>query len=168
MRPLRDQMIEDLRLRGRAQNTIDTYVRCVRMLVDWAGVPPARLTAEQLRGFLLYLMDERHLGCASHDVYVGAIRFFFRVTMKRPDVVIDIPRRKIPMRLPTVPSQGEVAALIDNASILKHRAMFETLYGAGLRVSELRKLRILDIDSRSMVMQCARPSAVLLDLTGLR
>ncbi len=152
MRPLRDQMIEDLRLRGRAQNTIDTYVRCVRKLVQWAGVQPARLTDQHVRGFLLHLMDERRLSSASHDVYVGTIKFFLRVTMNRPDIAVDIPRRKVPMRLPPVPSQREVAALIDGASIPKRRAMFETLHGAGLRVSELRKLRSSDIDSRSMVI----------------
>ena len=94
MRPLRDQMIEDLRLRGRAQNTIDTYVRCVRKFVEWAGEQPARLTDQHVRGFLLYLMDERRLSCASHDVYVGAIKFFFGVTLKRRDIAFDIPRRK--------------------------------------------------------------------------
>ena len=76
MRPLRDQMIEDLWLRGRAQNTIDTYARCVRRFVEWTGVQPARLTDQHVRGFLLHLMDERHVSCASHDVSVSAIKFF--------------------------------------------------------------------------------------------
>ena len=97
MRRLRDRMIEDLRLRGRAQNTIDTYVRCVRKLVEWAEVPPSQIDADRVRAFVLHLMGDRHLSCSSHDVYVGAIKFFFRVRMKRPDVVADLPRRKVPM-----------------------------------------------------------------------
>jgi integrase/recombinase XerD len=149
---LRDRMIEDLRLRGRAPCTVETYTRCVGKFFEWVKRPPTRVQSENVRAFALYLMDERHLSCSSHDVYVGAIKFFFRVTLKRPEVVADIPRRKIPMTLPTVLSRGEVAELIDNASRVKHRAMFETLYGAGLRVSELCQLRVADIDSRSMVI----------------
>jgi len=61
MSRLRDRMIEDLRLRGRADNTIDTYVRCVRKLVEWAGVAPGKINAAMVRAFLLYLMDERGL-----------------------------------------------------------------------------------------------------------
>lgn len=152
MSQLRDTMIEDLRLRGRAQNTVDTYTRCVRKFFDWSKIAPARVQPADVRAFLVHLMDERHLSCASHDVYVGALKFFFRVTMKRPDVVAELPRRKVPMRLSAVLSQGEVAQLIDNTSSPKHRAICETLYGAGLRVSELCKLQLPDIDSRSMVV----------------
>jgi integrase/recombinase XerD len=152
MSQLRDRMVEDLRLRGRAQNTIKTYTRCVSKFFDWSQVPPGRVQSEHVRRFVLHLMDDRHLSCSSHDVYVGAIKFFFRVTLKRPEVVADIARRKKPMRLPTVMSREQVAALLNSARIPKHRAMFETLYGAGLRVSELCKLQISDIDSRSMVI----------------
>lgn len=152
MSRLRDRMIEDLRLRGRADNTIDTYVRCVRKLVEWAGVAPGKIDAAMVRAFLLYLMDERGLAASSHGVYAGAITFFFAVTMHRPEVVADVVRRKVPMSLPMVPSRAQIARLIDGASILKHRAMMVTLYGAGLRVSELRRLYIGDGDSQSMVI----------------
>lgn len=152
MSRLRDRMIEDLRLRGRADNTIDTYVRCVRKLVEWAGVAPGKIDAAMVRAFLLYLMDERGLAASSHGVYAGAITFFFAVTMHRPEVVADVVRRKVPMNLPVVPSRAQIARLIDGASILKHRAMMVTLYGAGLRVSELRRLYIGDGDSQSMVI----------------
>ncbi len=152
MKRLRDRMNEDLRLRGRAENTIKTYVPCVRKLSEWAGVPPNRIDAKIVRGFLLYLMNERKLSPSSHDVYAGAIKFFFTVTMQRPEVVADVARRKVPMTLTIVPCRAQVAQLIDGASILKHRAMFVTLYGAGLRVSELCRLHIADIDSQSKVI----------------
>lgn len=152
MSRLRDRMTEDLRLRGRAQNTIDAYVRCVRMLIEWACMPPSKIDALIVRAFLLYLMDERGLSAASHGVYVGAIMFFFRVTMHRPEVVADLARRKVPMRLPLVPSRLQIAQLIDAAPSLKHRTMMMVLYSAGLRVSEMCKLTITDIDSQSMVV----------------
>jgi integrase/recombinase XerD len=109
MSRLRDRMIEDLRLRGRADNTIDTYVRCVRKLVEWAGVAPGKINAAMVRAFLLYLMDERGLAASSHGVYAGAITFFFAVTMHRPEVVADVVRRKVPMSLPGLRSTGFVS-----------------------------------------------------------
>lgn len=152
MSQLRDRMVEDLRLRGLAKNTIDAYVRCVRKLVEWAGVAPSKIDATIVRAFLLYLMDERRLSAASHGVYVGAIVFFFTVTLRRAEVVADIARRKVPMTVPKVPSRAQVAQLIEGASIPKHKAMMTTLYGAGLRVGEMRRLQIGDIDSQSMVI----------------
>ena len=97
-------------------------------------------------------LHERGLSAASHSVYAGAITFFYRVTMHRPEVVADVARRKVPMRVPTVPSRTQIAQLIDAAPSLRHRAMMMTLYGAGLRVSEMCKLTIPDIDSHSMVV----------------
>ena len=92
MSRLRDRMIEDLRLRGRADNTIDTYVRCVRKLVEWAGVAPSKINAAMVRAFLLYLMDERGLAASSHGVYAGAITFFFnaRGPNWRSTVLLDL------------------------------------------------------------------------------
>jgi hypothetical protein len=72
---LRDRMIEHLRLRGRAQNTIDAYTRCVRKFFVFTKVPPARVQSEHVRAYLLRLMDDRHVSCASRGVYVGAIKF---------------------------------------------------------------------------------------------
>ena len=89
---------------------------------------------------------------ASHDVYLAAIRFFFRVSMGRPEVAGMLPRRKVCMRLPTVLSQAEVVALVEKTANPKHRAILETLYGTGLRVGELCQLRITDIDSKCMVI----------------
>jgi len=82
-----------------AQNTIDAYVRCVRILVEWAGVAPSKIDAAIVRAFLLYLIDERGLAASSHGVYAGAITFFFAKTMHRPEVVADIVHRKVPMTL---------------------------------------------------------------------
>ncbi len=133
MSQLRDRMIEDLRLRGPAENTINTYVPCVSRFFEWVGVTPNKVDA-------------------SHDVYAGAIKFFFEVTLGRREVVADLVRRKVPMTLTLVPSREQIAQLVDNATCLKHHAMFQTLYGAGLRVSELCRLYINDIDSQSMVL----------------
>ena len=152
MSQLRDRMIEDLRLRGRAENTINTYVPCVSRFFEWAGVTPNKVDAGIVRAFLLHLVNERRLSPSSHDVYAGAIKFFFEVTLGRPEVVADLVRRKVPMTLTLVPSRAQIAQLLDGAANVKHQAMFMTLYGAGLRVSELRRLHIADIDSSNMVI----------------
>ena len=152
MRLLREKMVEDLRLRGLANNTINTYLGCVRRFFDWAKLRPSQIGAEHVRDFALHMLDVRRLSAASHDVYIGAIKFFFCVTLKRPQVVADLPRRKTPVKLPNVMSRELVARLLEGAATIKQRAMFETLYGAGLRVGELCALHLTDIDSRSMVI----------------
>lgn len=123
MSQLRDRMIEDLRLRGRAENTINSYVPCVRRFFEWAGVTPNKVDAAIVRAFLLYLVNERQLGPSSHDVYAGAIKFFFEVTLGRAEVVADLVRRKVPMTLTLVPSREQVAQLVGGSSNLKHQAM---------------------------------------------
>jgi integrase/recombinase XerD len=152
MGKLRDRMVQDLEVRGHAHNTIATYVRCVSVFARQVGLPPAKLGPEHVRRFLLYLRNDRKLCAASQNVYAGAIAFLYRVTLQRPEVVKDLPRCKVPMKVPTVLSAGEVDQLLGALQSPKHRAIAMTAYGAGLRVSEICKLRVEDIDSRAMVI----------------
>lgn len=114
--------------------------------MEWAAVAPSKIDATIVRGFLLYLMDERGLTAGSHGVYAGAITFFFAVTMRRPEVVANVVRREVPMSLPLVPSRAQIATLIEGASSLKHQAMMVNLYGAGL---EHRSIKLYDNYAKS-------------------
>ena len=152
MARLRDKMREDLELRGRSPATIDTYLRCVRRFVEHVGRPPATLGAVEVRQFLLHLLRTSKAHPATINVYAAAIRFFYQVTLKRPDVVADVPRMKVPMRLPTFLSGTEVERLLAAIPTNKHRAMVMLAYGAGLRVGEIARLEIGDIDAKRMVL----------------
>jgi integrase/recombinase XerD len=124
----------------------------VTLFVGHLGLPPMKLGPEHVRAFLLHLRNHKKLCAGSQNVYAGAIAFLYRVTLQRPDVVKDLPRCKVPMKVPTVLSADEVDQLIGALKSPKHRAIAMAAYGAGLRGSEICKLRVEDIDSRSMVI----------------
>jgi integrase/recombinase XerD len=151
MRKLRDRMYEDLTLRGLSVKTIDSYLRCVRKFAEHFGRSPSTLGAEEIREFLLHLR-ERKVSASTFNVYAGAIKFLYRVTLERPEQVARIPRMRVPMHLPTVLSGSEMARLIAALETDKHRALVMLAYGAGLRASEACKLCIEDVDPKRMLL----------------
>ena len=150
MTPLRQRMLEDMEMRNMSPNTRKNYVRQVAQFAVHFGKSPDQLGPEEIRTYLLSLV-RRDASCNQFNVSRCALRFFFRVTLKRefPDIVC----AKKPKKLPVVLSQSEVAQLLATPKKLKHRALLTTLYAAGLRVSELVGLRVADIDSKRMVIR---------------
>jgi integrase/recombinase XerD len=152
MTSLRQRMLEDMEMRNLSPNTQKNYVRQVAQFAVHFGKSPDQLGSEEIRTYLLSLV-RRDASCNQFNVCRCALRFLFRVTLKRefPDIVC----AKRPKKLPVVLSQSEVAQLLAAPKKLKHRAILSTLYAAGLRVSELVGLRVADIDSKRMVI-CVR------------
>jgi site-specific recombinase XerD len=146
-------MIEDMRLRNLAPNTQEAYVRAVAKLAQHFGKSPELLSKEEVRSFLVYLVQEKH---ASTDHYVQvlcALRLFFNVTLGRKEVLEGIPCPRSEKKLPVVLSLEEVAQFFGAIRNLKHRALFMTAYAGGLRVSEVAGLRLSDIDSKRMLIR---------------
>ncbi len=110
----------------------------------------------QLRRYQAYLFEERKLAVGTVGLHVAALRFFFVRVLKRRELKEDLPTPKRHRRLPTVLSPDEVRRLIAGAKNLYHRTMLMTLYGAGLRRSELLQLKVADIDSQRMVIRVER------------
>ena len=111
MGKLRDRMVQDLELRGLADKTIETYLRCARKFAEHHQRSPAKMGGEQVREYLLYLRHERRLAASSLCVYGGALAFLYRITLKRPEEVASLPRVKKPMRTPVVLSGSEMERL---------------------------------------------------------
>ncbi len=149
---LRDRMRQDLELRGLADNTIKTYLRCARRFTEHYKRSPAKMGGEQVREYLLYLRHKRRFAASSLGVYGGALAFLYRVTLKRPEEVASLPRVKKPMRTPVVLSGSEMERLLGVIESPKYRAVCMLGYGAGLRVSEICKLETTDIDAKRMVV----------------
>jgi integrase/recombinase XerD len=152
MTPLRRRMIEDLRIRGLAQNTIDSYVGAVERFARYFGRSPAELDREHIRTFQVHLVCERHIRAATLNVYTSALRFLYNVTLERDWDVRAIPGARTPKRMPEVLHQDEVLRLFAGIANLKHRAIAMTIYAAGLRVSEVAHLQVADIDSKRMLI----------------
>jgi integrase/recombinase XerD len=152
MGQLRDKMRQDLELRGMAPSTVETYVRFAKQFAAHFMRSPAKMGEAEMREFLLHLRKDRRLAPTSLSVCVSALCFLYRVTLGRPGEVASLPRPKIPMRLPVVLSGTEVERLLGATVSPKHRALFMLGYGAGLRVGEICKLEIRDVDPKRMVL----------------
>jgi site-specific recombinase XerD len=147
--PLRRRMIEDMTIRNFDQRTQQTYIRSVRSCCRYCDRRPAELTFEDVRQYQLHLV-QCGLAPASINGAMVSLRFFFRVTLNRPEAVDYIPIVREPQRLPVVLTPTEVAGLLEAAPGLKWRAALSVAYGAGLRASEVVGLKVSDIDSQRM------------------
>lgn len=150
MGKMRQAMVEEMRLHGLSEGTIGMYTGVVRRLVQFHRRPAEQLGAEEVRCFLLYLIQEKKLAASTVSQTACGLKFFYREVLKRPIEVENIPCQKRPRKLPAVLSPAEMVQLIGAAKTLKDRAVMMSLYAAGLRLGEVIHLQIPDIDSKAM------------------
>jgi site-specific recombinase XerD len=146
MTPLRQRLIDDLRLRNYSPKTVEAYVAAVAKLARHCRTSPDQLSPEQVRPFQLHLVTQ-HVSFSLLNQVTAGLRFFYAVTLGRPDVVTKIAYGKRPKKLPTVLAPDEVTRLFDAAPAGRDRTLLRTAYALGLRVSELVALRLEDIDA---------------------
>ena len=149
----RDAMSEAMALRGFASKTRSAYLSWVRRLVQFCRVVPDQLTTEQVRAFLLHLTQERKLSFSTFNQALNAVRFFFLEVLHRPFVIEGLHYQKPPRRLPVVMNDGEMSRLLAAAESLRDRALLETAYATGMRVGEVTRLLITDLDSGRMAIR---------------
>ena len=150
--PLRQRMIDDMTARRFKEKVQKDYVRHVRTFAAFLGRSPDTATSEDLRRFQLHLAKQQ-ISPGSINAAIAALRFFFNVTLERPDLVRPLTIVNKPRRAPVVLSQEEVARLLEAAPGLKYKAALSVAYGAGLRVSEVANLKVSDIDSQRMTLR---------------
>ena len=136
--PLRQRMIDDMTARRFKEKVQKDYVRHVRTFAAFLGRSPDTATSEDLRRFQLH-MAQQQISPGSINAAIAALRFFFTVTLERPDLVRPLTTVNKPRKAPVVLSQEEVARLLEAAPGLKYKAALSVAYGAGLRVSEVAK-----------------------------
>ena len=153
MTPLRQRMLEDMGIRNLAENTQSAYLQQVAAYARYFGRSPDQLGPEEIRTYQLYLMEVRALTPSSICVATGALRFLYKVTLKRSWAVEEIPMPKRPRKLPEILSPEEVMHFLNAIINHKHRAILMTAYAAGLRVSEATHLKVTDIDSQRMMLR---------------
>jgi site-specific recombinase XerD len=149
---IREKMTADLELRGFASTTKKEYLRRAQNFVAHYRRPPIELGEQEVREFLLHLVNERKAGSATQHMYIAAIKFLYTTTLNRPEVVAKIPWPKRAQTLPDILTGEEVEQIFQQIASLKHRAILMTAYGAGLRISEACSLETSDIDSKRMLI----------------
>ena len=150
--PLRQRMLDDMRLRKLSPKTQTGYVRAVKRLAGFLGRSPDTATVEDLRRFQLYLVDHGASPITLNATITG-LKFFFDVTLDRAEVVAKMQPVRVPRKLPVILSRDEVARLIAAAPSLKYQTALSVAYGAGLRASEVVGLKVGDIDSQRMTLR---------------
>lgn len=148
---LRDRMEEDLRLANMRERTIGVYLLCANKFAQHFGRSPMRLGREEIRQFLVYL-GERGRRPSTIRVYMGALRFLYSVTLRRPEEMAQLPWPKKERPLPDILSGSEVEAVLAAVKRRKHRVVLTLAYAAGLRLGEACRLQVNDIDSKRMLL----------------
>jgi len=153
--PLRRRMIEDMQVRNLSPVTQRCYVHAVAQFARHFNRSPDRLGLEDIRAYQIHL-STTGMSWAGFNVAVCALRFFFGVTLGRTAMVERIPYARKPRRLPVILSADELARFFSAVPNLKHRTALMTAYAAGLRVSEVVRLKPADIDSGRMLIRIDR------------
>jgi len=153
MTPLRQRMLEDMSIRNLAQNTQLSYLQQVNAYAQHFHRSPADLGPEQVRAYQAYLVERRKLAPGSLSVATAALRFLYKVTLKRDWAPDDLAMPKRPFKLPIVLSPDEVFRFLSCVDYRKHRTNLTTIYATGLRVSEATHLKVTDIDSERMMLR---------------
>ncbi len=142
--PVRARMIEQMKIGNLAPGTQQHYLRTISNLARDTGTSPDRLDAEQVRAWLVGLID-RGLAPVSTNVTLSVLRFFYCEVIDRPDVVRGLRNRKPPRRLPRRMTEVEVERLLLATPDLRYRTAILLTYAAGLRISETVAVQIADI-----------------------
>jgi integrase/recombinase XerD len=150
--PLRQRMIDDMRMRKFSQKTQSSYIRAVRQFSAYLGRSPDTATVEELRNYQLHLVDHG-TSPGSLNAAISGLKFFFDITLGNGELMAKMQPVHLPRTLPVVLSREEMARLIAAARNLKHQTALSVAYGAGLRVSEVINLKVGDVDSQRMTLR---------------
>ncbi|MHC4229945.1 MAG: tyrosine-type recombinase/integrase [Planctomycetota bacterium] len=144
---LRATMIKQMQLHRKAPGTQQQYVKAISQLAAYYKRSPDQLSPDDIRHYLHYLLTERQLAWSSCNVVAAAIRFFYVDTLGWTPIELNLPPRPAHRHLPRVLSVEQLERLFATTDHPKHRALLMTTYAAGLRVSEVVRLQLGDIES---------------------
>ena len=153
MTKLRQQMDDDMVVRGMAVRTRETYLAAVAGLAKFYHRSPDQISDDEVQAYLRYLIQDRHRSWNTCHIVVHGLRFLYHTTLRRDRTTFSIPSMRQPGKLPTILSRVEVERIFAHTANLKHRTMLMTTYAAGLRLNEVIHLRVTDIDSARMTIR---------------
>lgn len=152
MTPLRMRMVADMSARNLGPASQTSHLRACRRFAAWLGRSPETATPDDVRDFQQHLIETATSICTRNQTMTG-VKFLFRVTMRRHDLVAEIFHLKEPVKVPLVLSQKEIKRILAMAPGLKARVMLSLAYGCGMRAGEVVRLKVGDIDSAQEVIR---------------
>jgi integrase/recombinase XerD len=144
------KLMFDVELRGLSKHTQAEYYSKVKLFQEHYDKPATELGEEDIRQFLHYLTTEKKLFPASVNTYNSGLRFLYGVTFNTKLNLKQIPRHRKQRKFPDILTKEEIQGIFNACDNLRDKCILMTLYGAGLRLSEVAALKVSDIDSNKM------------------
>ena len=146
-------LAQELIIRGFSRRTIKSYLSQNQRFLDWLGSSAKEANSQDIKNYLLYLKSQGQSNTSLNQT-ISALKFYYSQILKRK-LFFNIKRPKREKFLPVVLTRNEVIKIINSSSNLKHKLLLSLLYGSGLRVSEVVKIKIshLDLASRSLLVK---------------
>jgi integrase/recombinase XerD len=145
-----EKLIHDIELRGLSKATGKQYAQRINLFQEYYKKPATDLGEHEIREYLHYLRNDKMLSTSTVNMANCALRFLYDVTLEQNLNYKRVPRLKQPYVLPNVLAKDQVQAILNAADNLKHKCILMTIYGSGLRLSEIVSLKVSDIDSKNM------------------
>lgn len=152
MTPLRKRMIEELHLRNYCELTVERYLAAVQAFARYFHKDPEQLGPEQIRQYLLHLVEDKQAAANTIQVHRAALKFLYVKTLRRGWFEEQVARTRRRPQLPTVLSAEQITRILDQTTNLKHWMIIATFYATGLRCNELRHLKLNDLNSQRMMI----------------
>ena len=149
MTELRQRMLDAMLQRGFSPRTQESYVDAIYGMAKHYRRDPAQYSAQEVEAYLLHMIKARHLSYSTMNQAACAARFLYEKVLGHGRELFPIPMAKVPAKQPELLAREEIARLFAACSHPIHRMLLQTLYAAGLRVSEACALRVGDIDSHT-------------------
>lgn len=150
--PLRARMNSDMTARNLGPASQTSHLRACKRFAAWLGRSPEAATPDDVKGFQQHLIESGASICTRNQTMTG-VKFLFRVTLRRHDLVAEIFHLREPDRVPLVLSQKEIKRILAIAPSLKARVMLSLAYGCGLRAGEVVRLKVGDIDGAQKIIR---------------
>ena len=146
---------QKLRLQRYSNATIDSYKSCIVQflkILDKKSIEPVSVSYSQIEKYIYWLLEKRNAGPSTQRMHVASVEKFFELVLQKPMSLKKLYPKRKETKLPVYLSRPEISKMIKVINNIKHRCIVELLYSAGLRLNELINLKIIDIDSSSMII----------------
>ena len=141
----------ELLFRKYSHKTVKIYIHYNRDFLNFSGKSPADINDNDIKDYLLYLVEEKQVAVSTLNQAINALKFYYGTMLKRK-FIYEVKRPRKDKKLPVVLSKEEVAQILNSVDNLKHRTILMLIYSAGLRVGEVVRLKIEDIDGKRMLI----------------
>jgi len=137
---------QELHLRHYSPRTCKAYRGAVRRFLERLNKMPSQITVEEIRTYLLRMVEKEEISASYQNQAISAIKFLFEQVLKHPESLEDLPRPRRKLRLPAVMSRKATQDVLNTVGNLKHQTLLVLMYSAGLRVGEVVRLQVHDLD----------------------